>query len=173
MNRTMNDGGGRAEEINPGRRRFLAWLTVCLGGLGTAVAAIPVLSYLLMPSLRKMPTAWYGVGAVDSFTIGKTVHVAFKNRNARPWAGATARTGAWLRRTGRQEFIAFALNCTHLGCPVRWEAEARLFMCPCHGGVYYEDGAVAAGPPPLPLQRFKVRIRNGQVELKNRPITIT
>jgi menaquinol-cytochrome c reductase iron-sulfur subunit len=99
--------------------------------------------------------------------------VAFKNLAARPWAGATARTGAWLRRTGEREFIAFALNCTHLGCPVRWEPAARLFMCPCHGGVYYADGTVAAGPPPLPLRRFAVRIRNGQVELKNRPIAIT
>ena len=44
------------------------------------------------------------------------------------------------------EFVAFSVNCAHLGCPVRWLREAHLFMCPCHGGVYYEDGRVAAGP---------------------------
>jgi menaquinol-cytochrome c reductase iron-sulfur subunit len=173
MNRTMNNDSEGAREINPGRRRFLNRLIILLAGFGTAVAGIPVLSYVLTTFTHKMPADWHGVGAVENFAVGKTVHVAFKNQGARPWAGATARTGAWLRRTGKQEFVAFALNCTHLGCPVRWEEKARLFMCPCHGGVYYEDGAVAAGPPPLPLQRFTVRIRNGQVQLKNRPITIT
>jgi menaquinol-cytochrome c reductase iron-sulfur subunit len=57
------------------------------------------------------------------------------------------------------------VQCTHLGCPVSWLAGARLFMCPCHGGVYYPDGRVAAGPPPEPLPRYPVRVRNGQVEL--------
>jgi menaquinol-cytochrome c reductase iron-sulfur subunit len=38
-------------------------------------------------------------------------------------------------------------------------------MCPCHGGVYYKDGAVAAGPPPHALFQYQVRIRNGKVEI--------
>src|SRR3712207_8271662 len=40
---------------------------------------------------------------------------------------------------------AFAVNCTHLGCPVRWIQDASLFLCPCHGGVFYSDGRVAGG----------------------------
>jgi menaquinol-cytochrome c reductase iron-sulfur subunit len=71
------------------------------------------------------------------------------------------------------EFIAFAVNCSHLGCPVRWLGDANLFMCPCHGGVYYSDGSVAAGPPPRPLTRYPVRIQNGEVQIQTRPIPIT
>jgi len=48
-----------------------------------------------------------------------------------------------------------------------------LFMCPCHGGVYYNDGTVAAGPPPKPLIRYDVRTLNGQVEIKTMAIPIT
>ena len=44
-------------------------------------------------------------------------------------------------------FQVFAINCAHLGCPVRWFPQSGLFMCPCHGGVYYQDGARASGPP--------------------------
>ena len=73
----------------------------------------------------------------------------------------------------RGEFIAFSAHCTHLGCPVRWLPDAQLFMCPCHGGVYYQDGAVAAGPPPMPLVRYEVRVENGEVRIKTAPIPIT
>jgi menaquinol-cytochrome c reductase iron-sulfur subunit len=45
-------------------------------------------------------------------------------------------------------------------------------MCPCHGGVYYEDGTVAVGPPPAPLARYPVRVRDGEVEIQTRPIVI-
>ena len=84
----------------------------------------------------------------------------------------SANTAAWLRREGDQQFVAFSINCTHLGCPVRWLPDASLFMCPCHGGVYYKDGTVAAGPPPGPLTNIPVRINNGQVEIETSPIPI-
>jgi len=70
------------------------------------------------------------------------------------------------------EFEAFSVNCAHLGCPVRWLPDARLFMCPCHGGVYYEDGSVAAGPPPHGLTKYPVRVKDGRVEIRTDPIPI-
>ena len=69
--------------------------------------------------------------------------------------------------------LAFSANCTHLGCPVRWLEGADLFMCPCHGGVYYSDGNVAAGPPPLPLFRYDVRVANGEVQMKQAIVPIS
>jgi menaquinol-cytochrome c reductase iron-sulfur subunit len=90
-----------------------------------------------------------------------------------PWAGVSAKTAAWLRRVSQDQFVAFSVDCTHLGCPVRWLADADLFMCPCHGGVYYQDGRVAAGPPPKSLVQYAVRTNNGEVEIKTIPIPIT
>ena len=58
---------------------------------------------------------------------------------------------------------ALSSTCTHLGCSVRWDAASRLFRCPCHGGTYHPDGAVAGGPPPAPLARLPIEIRAGQV----------
>ncbi|MDQ2900037.1 MAG: Rieske 2Fe-2S domain-containing protein, partial [Acidobacteriota bacterium] len=48
-----------------------------------------------------------------------------------------------------------------------------LFMCPCHGGVYYKNGDVAAGPPPKPLTKYPVRVRDGLVEILTKPTPIT
>ncbi len=101
----------------------------------------------------------------DQFKVGETVEVKFQDASPLPWAGVTAQTAAWLRRNTEQDFTAFSVNCTHLGCPVNWIPDGNLFMCPCHGGVYYKDGRVAARPPPNPLPTYPVRVQNGQVEV--------
>lgn len=154
------------------RRRFFSRLSLGLAGIAAALVGVPVLGFLSSILLRKLPTAWRNVGSVDSFEIGKTVSVVFENAEPLPWAGVSARTAAWLRRVSETEFIAFDLHCTHLGCPVTWLADAKLFMCPCHGGVYTEEGAVVAGPPPHALTRHEVRIRGGCVEILTKGIPI-
>jgi len=153
------------------RRQFLTRITVILGSLGAALAAIPSVGFLL--GLRKTPQIWRTVGKLDDFQIGSTVNVAFRDSSPLPWSGVTAQTAAWLRRTSDQQFVAFSMNCTHLGCPVRWLAEANLFMCPCHGGVFYADGRVASGPPPKPLNQYPVRVQNGDVQILTSPVPIT
>ena len=155
-----------------GRRGFLAKLAIGLGGLGAALVGVPVAGFLLAPLLRRAPDFWRQVGAADQFKVGETVLVRFLDPSPLPWAGVTANTAAWLRRESETQFIAFAVNCTHLGCPVRWLPEAELFLCPCHGGVFYHDGTVAAGPPPRPLTRYDVRVNGGQVEILAGPIPI-
>jgi len=116
---------------------------------------------------------WRRVGNVESFEIGSTVEVTFEDASPLPWSGQTAQTAAWLRRESQEVFTAFSVNCTHLGCPVRWLPDANLFLCPCHGGAYYQDGRVAAGPPPRSLVRYEVRVRQGQVEVLTSPVPIS
>jgi menaquinol-cytochrome c reductase iron-sulfur subunit len=147
------------------RRGFLAKLSIAVGALGAAAVGAPVVGFLIAPLLRQTPELWRPVGPTDRFKVGETTLVRFTDPSPLPWAGVTANTAAWLRRESELQFIAFAVNCTHLGCPVRWLADAQLFMCPCHGGVFYGDGSVAAGPPPRPLTRYDVRVRAGQVEI--------
>ena len=150
------------------RRKFLSALSWALSGVGGLVVAVPVVGYIIGPLLKfdKQPDVWRTVGPVNQFKIGDTVEVKFADASPLPWAGVVAQTAAWLRRDGDAQFTAFAVNCTHLGCPVSWLPAAGLFMCPCHGGVYYASGEVAAGPPPAHLPRYDVRINKGQVEVK-------
>lgn len=154
------------------RRRFLARLSISLGGLCAAILGAPLVGFVVAPLFRKTPEAWVPVGRIDAFEIGQTVSVNLPDPSPLPWAGVTAKSAAWLRREGQEQFIAFSVHCTHMGCPVRWLPGAELFMCPCHGGVYYRDGTVAAGPPPRPLVRYEVRLANGQVEIKTAAIPI-
>jgi len=154
------------------RRRFLARMSIALSAAVGTVLGVPVIGFLLSPLTRKSPRVWRPVGPVDSFPVGQTVNVRFEDASPLPWAGVTARTAAWLRRDDESHFTAFTVHCTHLGCPVRWVADANLFLCPCHGGVYYPDGTVSAGPPPKPLPQYPVRVHDGQVEILTSPIPI-
>jgi menaquinol-cytochrome c reductase iron-sulfur subunit len=154
------------------RRQFLERVSIVLGGATAALLTVPVVGFVMAPLFRSAPTAWRSIGRADQFKVGETVEVRYQDASPLPWAGVTANNAAWLRRETADEFIAFSVNCTHLGCPVRWLQKANLFMCPCHGGVYYQDGKVAAGPPPRPLTRYAVRVRDGEVELRTGPIRI-
>ena len=161
------------EDTEVSRRRFFRRVTVAAGSAIGALVGLPVIGFVLAPFVRPTPSYWRPVGNVETFSIGQTVKVEFTDPSPLPWSGITAKTAAWLRRVGEKDFIAFSINCRHLGCPVRWVDGAKLFMCPCHGGVYYEDGTVAAGPPPEPLARYLVRVNDGQVEIETSPIPLT
>jgi menaquinol-cytochrome c reductase iron-sulfur subunit len=147
------------------RKAFLERLIFFLGGLISLMVGVPLVGFIFKPLFKALPPVWRPVGTVDSFLVGETVAVTFLQASPLPWAGVTAKTAAWLRRESAGSFTAFSVSCTHLGCPVRWRPDAQLFMCPCHGGVYYKDGEVAAGPPPKPLPRYTTRVMDGQVEI--------
>lgn len=148
-------------------------ISLGFAAVSAAAAAIPVISALLAPLLEHQRGEWRTVGSLADFPAGSTKLISFLNDDSKPYAGVTAKTAAWLRHGEAGDLIAFAANCTHLGCPVRWEENAQLFMCPCHGGVYYKDGTVAAGPPPKPLNRYKVRLLGQNVQILTAPLPIT
>lgn len=72
-----------------------------------------------------------------------------------------------LARAG-DEVRAFSAVCTHLGCIVRWEPPMDHFYCACHKGMFDREGRVAGGPPPRPLERYPVEVRDGHVFVKLR-----
>ncbi len=159
------------EEIN--RRDFLMKTGLWLGGIASLTALIPVVGGIFAPLLKTQKQTWRTVGLEKDFVIGTTSLVKFINADPEPYAGTTAKSAAWLRRETPNKFVAFSVNCTHLGCPVRWEVNADLFMCPCHGGVYYKDGSVAAGPPPKSLTQYMVRVYKGEVQIQTAPLPLT
>jgi len=56
---------------------------------------------------------------------------------------------------GKNEFFAFSNRCPHLGCKVKWEADKSRFFCPCHGGIFNDNGVAIAGPPFKAKQTLK------------------
>ncbi|MGA7108634.1 MAG: Rieske 2Fe-2S domain-containing protein [Terracidiphilus sp.] len=147
------------------RRAFLFKLSLALNGAVGAVLAVPILGYLLGPALKrdKDYNAWVSLGSADQFPEGETRLVDYRNPVTTDSDGATGNVACWVRHIQGKQFQVFAINCAHLGCPVRWFAQSQLFMCPCHGGAYYADGARASGPPERGLFEYQYSIVNSNL----------
>jgi Rieske Fe-S protein len=155
----------------PTRRGFLQkalhWTTYAAGAVAAAAVALPFIGFLL-GALRKSPAKWVPLGPAAQFPEGETRLARFTSPLGQPWDGKAANTGVYVRclDKDKQQFVVFAMNCAHLGCPVSWFPQSGLFMCPCHGGVYYADGECASGPPPRGLFQCVWRVRDGRLDVQ-------
>jgi menaquinol-cytochrome c reductase iron-sulfur subunit len=147
------------------RRVFLFKLSLLLNGAVGAVLAVPILGYLLGPAVKKSSSdnSWINLGPLSDFPEGETRLVNYRNPVTTQWDGQTGDIPCWVRRVSGSTFQVFAINCAHLGCPVRWFAQSELFLCPCHGGAYYANGARASGPPERGLFEYDHKIDGGSL----------
>jgi Rieske Fe-S protein len=69
-----------------------------------------------------------------------------------------------LLRLSEERFVAFDQRCTHLSCPVLFDAGRKQLVCPCHEGFFSaEEGRPLAGPPKRALQQLAVTTDNERV----------
>jgi menaquinol-cytochrome c reductase iron-sulfur subunit len=151
------------------RRTLFVKLSVLANGVIGLVIAVPIVRYLLSSITRGRSDAylsWVSLGNVDQFPEGETRLATFRNPLVLPTDGKLVDTACWVRRVAGQQFQVFAVNCAHLGCPVRWFPQSGLFMCPCHGGVYYQDGSRASGPPERGLFEYPHKVDNGLIVIQ-------
>jgi len=169
-NQSINQEGktaGAIDVLTKSRRWLLLKAGVLVNGVVGAAISVPILRYVWSPV--KSPGAyssWVSLGSVDDFPVGETRLAKFTNPSKQSWDGETDRVACWVRRTGRTEFQVFAINCAHLGCPVRWFPQSQLFMCPCHGGAYYADGARASGTTERGLFTYDSKVVTGILQIR-------
>jgi Rieske Fe-S protein len=148
------------------RRGLFTKLAILFNGLVGIALAVPIVQFLLSAITRGRANAylaWVPLGPISDFPEGQTRVATFRNPYVTPTDGKTADTACWVRRIEGDQFQVFAINCMHLGCPVRWFPQSGLFMCPCHGGVYYRDGSRASGPPERALVEYPWKVEKGQI----------
>ncbi|HXW93641.1 MAG TPA: Rieske (2Fe-2S) protein [Terriglobales bacterium] len=151
------------------RRGFFTKIGILFNGLVAAALAVPIAQFFLSSITRGRSNAylsWVPLGPVGGFPEGETRLTTFRNPYVMPTDGKTVETACWVRRIAGDQFQVFAINCAHLGCPVRWFPQSGLFMCPCHGGAYYRDGARASGPPERGLFEYPYKVQDGMVTIQ-------
>jgi menaquinol-cytochrome c reductase iron-sulfur subunit len=151
------------------RRDLFVKAGIFCNGIVGLILAVPIVRYLLSPVTRERKVgydSWIPLGSLEQFPSGETRLATYRNPVVSASDGDTANIACWVRNVDGKTFQVFAINCAHLGCPVRWFPQSSLFMCPCHGGAYYQDGSRASGPPERGLFEYGYRIENGKLLIK-------
>lgn len=156
-------------EVGISRRGLLLKLSLFLNGIVGIFLAVPIIRYLLSPvtgAKESSYESWLTLGSLVQFPVGETRLATYKSPVRTAWDGVTGDIACWVRNIDGRSFQVFAINCAHLGCPVRWFPQSSLFMCPCHGGAYYPDGSRASGPPERGLFQYQYKIEDGNLLIK-------
>ena len=139
------------------RRGFFLAVTGMVGGMIGVVLGVPAIAYLLDPAFKtSVKEAWIPIGKLADMPLGKPFQFSFTQVEVNGWERTATSHGGFVIRNSETsgDLVVFNSRCTHLGCSVNWQEAAQAFICPCHDGKFSKAGAVLAGPPPRPLDRY-------------------
>jgi menaquinol-cytochrome c reductase iron-sulfur subunit len=134
-----------------------------LWGLIAAAIAVPASGYLLLPPRARRSSEWTETADLARLRLNEPEEVVFRRNRVDGWKSVSEKATTWLVKVGGNQVVAFAPQCTHLGCAYHWDASSQHFVCPCHTSAFSIEGEVLAGPAPRPLDRLAVRLENGKV----------
>jgi Rieske Fe-S protein len=141
-----------------GRRRVLAVLVkstvAVIGGALSALLGI----FAVRPARGAQSERWVRAGTLAELTANVPEPRVLAVPREDGWYKARSRETVFLVWNGAREVKVFSATCTHLGCQVLWDAGAKHFKCPCHGGVYAATGEVLDGPPPRALEIIDAKV---------------
>jgi cytochrome b6-f complex iron-sulfur subunit len=133
------------------KRDFLKYV---LGGGMLAWAATvlyPILAYLKPPPQGEVEVTSVKAGKLSEISKDSSMIVRFGTKPV------------LLVRLAGGEFKAFSGTCTHLDCTVQYRKDLGSIWCACHNGRYDLTGRNIAGPPPRPLEPFRVTVQGEDV----------
>lgn len=135
------------------RRDFLKWI---LGGSAVAwVASVvyPVFAYLQPPKQTEVAVQSVKAGNLSELERDAGKIIKFGNKPV------------IIIRTATDEVKAFSATCTHLDCTVQYRKDFGMIWCACHNGRYDLNGRNVSGPPPKPLDEFKVVLQGEEITI--------
>ncbi len=138
----------QADKKPMSRRRFIAYAWI--------VAAAVVMCELIGGTFAFLWPRRKGPRVETVFIAGKVTD--FKVSEVIPFR----KERTFILRT-EGGFLAISSICTHLHCVVNWNEMLKKFECPCHGAKFNQNGEVLEGPPPRPLDLYKLQIVAGNV----------
>ena len=121
---------------------FIAWLGSLL---------FPIFKYLEPPEVEEVKVSNVKIGGVDDMEKDSGKIIKFGNK---PVIVIRKPTG---------DYLAFGAVCTHLDCIVQYRKDFGQIYCACHNGHYDLNGRNISGPPPAPLPKYSVTIKNSEV----------
>lgn len=133
------------------RRDFLKYL-LNLGVLGFVASIFyPLIAYLKPPKQNEVVVTSVSAGKLSDFEKDSGKIIRFGNKPV------------IVIRTASGDVRALSAVCTHLECTVQYRKDMGTIWCACHNGKYDLNGKNISGPPPRPLDPYKVIIKGDEI----------
>jgi len=142
---------GRNGNAPSSRRSFLIWLLGTSLGATLLAALYPVFRFVIPPEVGEAPVNRVLAGKLSELPLNSGKIFRFGSK-----PGIVVRTAAG-------EVRAFSAVCTHLNCTVQYRSDFQQIWCACHNGHYDLQGKNIAGPPPRPLEAYRVDLSGDEV----------
>lgn len=139
------------KKVGKTRRDFLNVLLS--GGLIAWIAAVsyPIFRYLKPPKIDVIKVNSVKIGKVSDMQKDSGKIIKFGNEPV------------IVLRLANGNYRAFSATCTHLSCIVQYRKDYGQIYCACHNGRYDLHGRNISGPPPAPLAKYDIAIKNDEV----------
>jgi menaquinol-cytochrome c reductase iron-sulfur subunit len=146
------------------RRQFMEKATLAIGGLISAILAVPAVAYVVGPALeRSREEEWIPLGPTTKVELGTPTLFKARVEKQTGWIVTQSELTFYVLTDDGRDYVAMSNICTHLGCRVRWIGDQEQFFCPCHNAIFDKEGQVVDGPPPRPLDRYVVKVEDDQL----------
>jgi Rieske Fe-S protein len=137
------------------RRDLLDWALASTGALAAAAVLGPLALYLAAPPSGRSRRGDLELGRADAIPVNGARTKLVDGEEY------------LIVRRDEERFVALSATCPHSRvCLVEWDEKRRQVVCPCHRGVFDLHGNVVSGPPPEPLRRREVVVRDGTLYVR-------
>jgi cytochrome b6-f complex iron-sulfur subunit len=134
------------------RRGLLKYVLLGFSALATAAGVLtPIIAYIWPPARAAAEAGGRVVVATTAdLPVGQGAVFSVQNKPV-------------IVINTEQGVRALSAVCTHLGCIVFWNPERQVIACPCHEAYFSINGAVISGPPPAPLEVYRVQVEGDEI----------
>lgn len=156
-------------EVRLSRRQFSKWVVGGISAFWASALGVPIVGTLFSAAASKRQTNEITLGKLEEYLVGEPTVAQFTITQTDGWQRTIESRSVWVIRNSDTDVTVFNGHCTHLGCAFNWNDsgdEANHFVCPCHNGIFTEDGQVVGGPPPRPLDTLPVEVKDGHVVIQ-------
>ena len=145
-----------AENQSGSKRNFLK--VILSGGLVALAGSIlyPIFAYLKPPKQSEVEVTSVKAGKASELEKDSGKIVKFGSKPV------------ILIKTAEGNLKAFSAVCTHLDCTVQYKKELGLIWCACHNGKYDLTGRNVSGPPPRPLDEYRVTLQDDEISISKK-----
>ncbi len=164
--------GTEAEKDNVirlSRRQFSKWVVGGIGAFMGAAVGLPIAGTIASSAFEQHASNEITLGKLEEYPVNVPSVAQFTITKTDGWMRSIESRSVWVIRNSNADVTVFNGHCTHLGCAFNWRdsgENADHFVCPCHDGIFTEDGQVTSGPPPRPLDTLPVQIKDGHVVIQ-------